>query len=116
LVWWAGFAFGLEAFFEFFDILFVIFEIFAEVAATAVDAISGRLADGFLGRKRAANGVFANFAEGLTELVGFASESRGNVKAVDEDASMAAVDAVGAEAAQNLVERDLNAGSVFEGG
>jgi len=112
---------GCEPFFELFDIRFPKFEVLAEVAAAAVDAVAGRLAGGFFGSENTAltipvGGLFADFAHGLGGfLVGFTSQARGDLKSVEEDTCVFAVEAMGAELADNLIKRDLNSGSVFDG-
>jgi hypothetical protein len=77
----------------------------------AVDAVGRRSAAGLLGRGRVAIGVFAGFADALAVLfIGFAGESRGDLKSVEVDTLMAADDAAGGECAENLIDGDLNSG------
>jgi hypothetical protein len=61
-------------------------------------------------------GVFAGFADDLAGLVvRFDGELRGELEAVQIEASLARVDAAGGERTENVVEGALNASGVFEG-
>ena len=111
-----GFLFGAEAVQELFGFSSVDSKVGAEFTTMAIEAIEGRFAGSLLGSDEGSIfGFFADLADGLAGLlVGLAGYSSGDLKAIKVDASLTAIEAVGAELAEDLIESDLDAACIFD--